>query len=83
MDMRSILIMLGIGLVAGWLASLVVGAGGGLIGILVAGVLGSFVGGYLFSAFKINLKIGSPLITQIITSTAGAIIVIILARVIT
>lgn len=46
-NLRSILVFLGIGLVAGFLASLVVG-GGGLITYLVSGVIGSFVGGCLF-----------------------------------
>lgn len=79
MDMRSILIFLGIGLLAGFLASLIVG-GGGLITYLVAGVLGSFVGAYLFSAFKINLPIRNALVSQIVTSTVGAIIVLLVAR---
>jgi len=43
---RAILVFLGIGILAGFLASLIVG-GGGLITYLVSGVIGSFVGGYL------------------------------------
>lgn len=81
MDTRSVLIFLGIGILAGFLASLIVG-GGGLITYLVSGVIGSFVGGYLFSALKINLGIRNDLIRQIITSTVGAIIVLLLARLI-
>lgn len=81
MDTRSILIFLGIGLLAGFLAGLVVG-GGNILIYLVWGVLGSFVGGFLFSALKINLGIRSPIITQIVTSTVGAIIVVIVARLI-
>ena len=75
LDTRSIVIFLVIGLVAGFLASLIVG-GGGLLTYLVSGVIGAFVGGWLFSALKVNLNIGSPLVTQIITSTVGAIIVV-------
>ena len=81
MDTRSLVIFLVIGLVAGWLASLIVG-GGGLITYLISGVIGAFVGGWLFSALKINLNIGSPIVTQIIISTVGAIIVLIIARLI-
>ncbi|MHB1102808.1 MAG: GlsB/YeaQ/YmgE family stress response membrane protein [Devosia sp.] len=81
MDTRSILIFLGIGILAGFLASLIVG-GGGLITYLVSGVIGSFVGGYLFSALNINLGIKNDLVRQIITSTVGAIIVLLLARLI-
>ncbi len=81
MDARSILIFLGIGLLAGFLASLIVG-GGGLIAYLVSGVIGSFVGGYIFSALNINLGIRNELVRQIITSTVGAIVVVLLARLI-
>ena len=81
MDARSILIFLGIGLLAGFLASLIVG-GGGLIAYLVSGGIGSFVGGYIFSALNINLGIRNELVRQIITSTVGAIVVVLLARLI-
>ena len=79
MDTRSLVIFLVIGVVAGFLASLIVG-GGGLITYLVSGVIGSFVGGYLFAALNINLGIKSPIVTQIITATVGAIIVVVIAR---
>jgi uncharacterized membrane protein YeaQ/YmgE (transglycosylase-associated protein family) len=81
MDMRSILIFLGIGLLAGFLASLIVG-GSGLITYLLSGVIGSFVGGYLFSALNINLGIKNDLARHVITSTVGAIIVLLVARLI-
>ena len=80
MDARSLVIFLLIGLVAGWLASLVVG-GGGLVTYLISGVVGALVGGWLFSALKIRLNI-NPLVSQIITSTVGAIIVVVIARII-
>ena len=81
MDARAIIVFMGIGLLAGVLASLIVG-GGGLITYLLSGVIGSFVGGYLFSALNINLGIRSDLVRQIITSTVGAIIVLLVARLI-
>ncbi len=81
LDARSLLIFLGIGLLAGFLASLIVG-GGGLVTYLVSGIIGSFVGGYLFSALNINLGIRSELVRQIITSTIGAIVVVLVARLI-
>ncbi len=78
---RAIIIFAVIGLIAGWLASWIVG-GGGLLTYLVSGVLGAFVGGYLFSALKINLPIKNVWLSQIVTSTVGAIIVVIVARLI-
>ena len=78
---RAILIFLGIGILAGFLASLIVG-GGGLITYLISGVIGSFVGGYLFTALRIDLGIKNDVVRQIVTSTVGAIIVVLLARLI-
>jgi uncharacterized membrane protein YeaQ/YmgE (transglycosylase-associated protein family) len=77
----ALLIFLGIGLVAGWLASLILG-GGGLLRNLIVGVIGAFVGGWLLSVAGITLPIGNVLVSQIITATIGAIVVIALARII-
>jgi uncharacterized membrane protein YeaQ/YmgE (transglycosylase-associated protein family) len=79
MNPQSLIIALVIGAVAGWLASLVMG-GGGLVRYLITGVIGSFVGSYLLTAFNINIGIPNPLISQIITATIGAIVVVFLAR---
>ncbi|WP_224702426.1 GlsB/YeaQ/YmgE family stress response membrane protein [Devosia aquimaris] len=79
--MQELLIFLGIGLVAGWLAGLILG-GGGLLRNLIVGVIGAFVGGWLLSALNISLPIGNVLVSQIITATIGAIVVIAVARVI-
>ncbi len=79
-DTRALVILLLIGLVAGWLASIVVG-GGGLLRYLVTGVVGAFVGGYLLNALGVNLGIKSPLASQIVTATIGAIVVVLVARV--
>lgn len=78
---RAILIFIGIGILAGFLASLIVG-GGGLITYLISGIIGSFVGGYLFTALKLDLGIKNDVLRQIVTSTVGAIIVVLLARLI-
>jgi uncharacterized membrane protein YeaQ/YmgE (transglycosylase-associated protein family) len=79
MDQRSLLYLLLVGLVAGWLASFVVG-GGGLIRYLILGVIGSFVGGWLFSALNIRLGISNPTVEQILVATVGAIVVALIAR---
>jgi uncharacterized membrane protein YeaQ/YmgE (transglycosylase-associated protein family) len=81
LDTRAILVFLGIGLVAGFLAGLIVG-GGNILMYLIWGILGSFVGGFLFSSLNINLGIRNPIINQIVTATIGAIIVVLAARLI-
>ncbi len=77
-----LIITAGIGLIAGWLAGLLLG-GGGLIRNMIVGIIGSFVGGYLVSAglLKLPFTIGSGFGDQIIVSTIGAIIVVIIARI--
>ena len=80
-NVRNIVVFLVIGLIAGWLASWIVG-GGGLLTYLISGVLGAFVGGYLFTALKINLPIRNVWLSQIVTATVGAVIVVIVARLI-
>lgn len=81
MDTRGLIVFLLIGLVAGLLASFVVG-GGGLIKYLLSGVIGAFVGGWLLSALGVSLGISNPLVAQILTATIGAIVVVLLARLI-
>ena len=80
-DAKALVVFLLIGLVAGFLASIIVG-GGGLVRYLITGVLGAFVGGYLLSALGVNLGIKNPLASQIVTATIGAIFVVLLARLI-
>jgi uncharacterized membrane protein YeaQ/YmgE (transglycosylase-associated protein family) len=81
MHTNSLIMWIVIGLLAGWLASFVVG-GGGLVRYLVSGLLGSFVGGLLLQWTGINLPIANPFIQQIVVSTAGAIVLILAARLI-
>jgi len=55
---RDLIVFAIIGIIAGFLASLIVG-GGGLIRYLVTGVIGAFVGGYIFKALGVDLGIYS------------------------
>ena len=78
---RQLLVMIGIGLVAGFLASLLLG-GSGLIRYLVSGLIGAFVGPMLLSALKLDLGIRNALASQIVSATIGAILVVLVARLI-
>jgi uncharacterized membrane protein YeaQ/YmgE (transglycosylase-associated protein family) len=80
-DLMQLLIFLAIGLAAGWLAGLVMG-GGGLLRNLVAGVIGVFVGGYVLKLANISLPIDNAYLSQIITGAIGAVIVILVARIV-
>lgn len=81
MDTNALITWAAIGLVAGFLASLIVG-GGGLVTYLITGLIGAFVGGFLAQTFNISPNLGHPIANQIVVATAGAIIVVILARII-
>ena len=82
MDQKNIVIALVLGLVAGWLASLVVG-GHGFVQYLVSGVIGSFVGSGVLNKAGIDLGIKNEYGRDIATATIGAIIVMILAKILT
>ncbi len=79
---RGLISWIIVGLIAGWVASLIVGAPGSLLGYLVAGLIGSVVGGFLAQVLKIKLNTGNPFFEQLIISVVGAIIVVLVARVI-
>jgi uncharacterized membrane protein YeaQ/YmgE (transglycosylase-associated protein family) len=81
MNTQQIVTIVVVGIVAGWLASLVVG-GGGLLRYLITGILGAFVGGWLFSMAGWKLNLGSEIAEQIATSAIGAIVLVLLARLI-
>jgi uncharacterized membrane protein YeaQ/YmgE (transglycosylase-associated protein family) len=81
-DTRPLLTFLLIGLVAGFIASLLMGGGGGLLRYLVTGVIGAFVGGYLFGLLNVDLGIRNRVASDIVTASVGAVIVIMLARLI-
>jgi uncharacterized membrane protein YeaQ/YmgE (transglycosylase-associated protein family) len=81
MGLESILIMLVIGAVAGWLAGVVVKGGGfGLVGDIVVGIVGALIAGYLFPTLGFDL--GGGIIGTIIAAAIGAIILLVLIKLI-
>lgn len=70
------------GMIAGWLAGLLLG-GGGLIRNMIVGIIGAIIGGILVQQGLLNLPFDlGAWGNQIAVSTIGALIVIILARII-
>ena len=75
----NILWFLIVGLIAGWLAGLLVKGGGfGLVGDLVVGVIGAFLGGFLFSSLGVSA--GGGLLGSIIVATIGAVVLLFIVR---
>lgn len=64
-----------VGLIAGWLAGMIMRGGGmGIIGDIVVGVIGAVIGGYIFSALGITS--GDSWIGWILTALAGAVVLL-------
>lgn len=76
MDLLAWLI---VGLVAGLLASLVVGGGLGIIGDIVVGIIGAFVGGWIFRTLGVSSPWGG-LGGQIFVAFVGAVVLLFLLR---
>ncbi len=78
---ESLLVIVIVGVVAGWLAGQIVRGGGfGLIGDLIVGVIGAFIGDWLLPRLNIHLGVGT--IALIINATIGAIVLLIVLRVV-
>jgi uncharacterized membrane protein YeaQ/YmgE (transglycosylase-associated protein family) len=73
----GLLTLLVVGAIAGWLAGKIVrGYGFGLIGNIVVGIIGAFIGAWLFR--QLNVRIGNDTISLIISSTIGSVILLFL-----
>lgn len=77
------IIWLIMGGIAGWIAGLIVqGAGFGIIGDIVIGILGGFFGGWLLAKVGFPVIGGSPVITQLIEAVIGAVILLLIVKLI-
>ncbi len=80
MTAETLLIWLLVGLIAGWLAGLVVRGGGfGLVGDIIIGILGAIIGSLLFTVLRLHLGIGG-LLETIIVAFVGAVILTLILR---
>ncbi len=81
MTLQHFLIMCGIGILAGWLASLVMkGGGSGLLRDLIIGLLGGIIGGWLIP--QTGLHLGGGYVGAILTAFIGAVVLLLLVRII-
>ena len=76
---ENLFIIVVVGLVAGWLAGQVMrGAGYGLIGDLIVGLLGALIGDWLLP--RLNIHIGVGIVALIINAFIGAIVLLLFLR---
>ena len=78
---EGILVILFVGLIAGWLAGKIVrGTGFGIIGDIIVGILGAFIAGWLFPRLGFHLGVG--IVEEILFSASGAIVLLLIVRLI-
>ena len=74
----SLLIWIVSGIVAGWLAGVIVKGGGfGLIGDLVVGLIGGLIGGWLAGALGLQ---ASSWLGQILVAAGGGVVLVLVLR---
>ncbi|WP_213773326.1 GlsB/YeaQ/YmgE family stress response membrane protein [Bradyrhizobium sp. dw_78] len=76
---EGLLVILFVGLVAGWLAGKIVrGTGFGIIGDILIGIAGALVASYLFP--RLGIHLGAGLVSEIIYSAIGAVLLLLIVR---
>jgi uncharacterized membrane protein YeaQ/YmgE (transglycosylase-associated protein family) len=79
---QSVLVIVIVGIVAGWLAGKVVrGSGFGILGDLVVGILGAFIGNWLLP--RVGIHLGTGIVSAIVNAVIGAIVLLFLIRLLT
>jgi uncharacterized membrane protein YeaQ/YmgE (transglycosylase-associated protein family) len=79
LDPGGIIAWLVVGLIAGWLAGLVMKGGGyGILGDIVMGIIGALVGGFLFGLLMPGSSAG--LLGSIVVAFIGAVVFIAIVR---
>jgi uncharacterized membrane protein YeaQ/YmgE (transglycosylase-associated protein family) len=73
---ESLLVILVVGLVAGWLAGKIMrGSGYGIIGDIIVGIIGAFIGTWLWGVLHLP-TIGNIWVDRIVVSTVGALVLL-------
>ena len=81
-DTKSLIVILVVGLIAGWLAGKIVqGTGLGIIAVIIVGVIGAFIGRWLFTYFHIPIG-ANHWIDAILTATVGAVVLLVVIKLI-
>jgi uncharacterized membrane protein YeaQ/YmgE (transglycosylase-associated protein family) len=81
MTLETFLLWAAVGAIAGYLASLVVGTGFGVLGDIVIGVVGAFLGGWIFQSLGWHAPFGGIAGTVVI-AFVGAVLLMLMLRVV-
>lgn len=83
METQSIIIILILGAIAGWLGGLVFQGGGlGLIGNIVVGIAGGFIGYWLLPKLGVHINTGKAWLNYILTAAIGAVVLLALINIV-
>jgi uncharacterized membrane protein YeaQ/YmgE (transglycosylase-associated protein family) len=78
---ESLVVIIIVGIVAGWLAGNIVSGGGyGLVGDLIIGIIGAFIGDRLVP--RLGIHLGTGMVAHVVNATLGAIVLLIILRLI-
>jgi uncharacterized membrane protein YeaQ/YmgE (transglycosylase-associated protein family) len=76
---QSLLVIIVVGIVAGWLAGRVMEGGGfGIIGDLLVGLIGAFIGDWLLP--QLGVHFGTGIVPLIVNAFIGAVILLLILR---
>src|ERR1700684_2805281 len=76
---QSLLVIVVVGIIAGWLAGRVMRGGGfGLIGDLIVGLLGAFIGDWLLP--RLGIHLGDGMVSLILNAFIGAVVLLLILR---
>jgi uncharacterized membrane protein YeaQ/YmgE (transglycosylase-associated protein family) len=78
--MRELIVALVVGAIAGWLAGNIMrGSGYGLIGDIIVGIIGAYIGSWLWGVLHLG-PVGPEMVSRIITATVGAVVLLFILR---
>ncbi len=77
METQSIIVILVLGALAGWLAGMVFQGGGlGLLGNIVVGIIGGFVGYWLLPKLGVHINTKTVWLDYVLTAAIGAVVLL-------
>jgi uncharacterized membrane protein YeaQ/YmgE (transglycosylase-associated protein family) len=77
-SLNAIIVLVVVGCIVGWLAGLIwKGSGFGFVGNVVVGIVGSFIGRFLFKALGISFH---GIVGTIVPALAGALVLLLIVN---
>ena len=75
---ESLLVIIGVGVAAGWLGYTVRGTGFGLLSDMAIGIVGALIGDWLLP--RLGIHLGSGILSLILNAFIGAVVLLLILR---